>query len=219
MKKSLILFLFIGLTSSVIGQSIDSLQVKDTGSNGSFALSGQALRFQVSNLFKRSIQFDYEVPTSPVSSIVFSPSGTMYESGDKKVFGGGMVLAHRKYSHLNLSQSSKKDGGLYISLKAGYNYLNINSTRFPSDYNPQVFSSNVEREQVTDHIHQFFFGGGVGVQFIFKGSISIDTSIGSALKYSVGGDEQTKNEMEQLNIIYAGFAPFMRVGIGIVNSK
>jgi len=221
MKRLIILNTLIFFSILAYGQESISVQKIDTVKKEKiqFNLPGPALRLQISNLFKRSIQFDFEVPTSPRNSLVFTPSATVYEASDEKAYGGGLTIAYRKYSHLNLFTSKKWDGGLYISLKAGYNYLSLSSTSVTSDYDYLTNGYDTETTVIEGHIHQMFFGGGLGIQFIISKTISIDTSIGSTLRYSIGKNEELINAMTPLNILYNGFAPFMRVGIGIINKK
>ncbi len=227
MKTYLTILFTVALTYLSQGQNIDTILVTaDTSGNiqfeatpprpvNDYELAGQALRFQISNIVKSSIQFDFELPVAKRSSLVFSPNATYYDSSSETVYGGGLTLSHRKYSRINMVRSKNCSGGIYISIKGGYNYLSARTQQYT--YNYSTYQSN--NNSVSGDIHQIMFGGGVGVHFIVRNSISIDSSIGTAVRYSLPGSDIIADEIDDTNVLYNGLVPFFRLGIGIVNSK
>ncbi len=113
-----------------------------------YELAGQALRFQISNIVKSSIQFDFELPVAKRSSLVFSPNATYYDSSTETVYGWGLTLSHRKYSRINMVRSKNCSGGIYISIKGGYNYLNASTKQYTYNYSTYQSNSNSTAIQI-----------------------------------------------------------------------
>jgi hypothetical protein len=175
------------------------------------------LRFQISNLLKESIQFDFEKRIDQNHSLVISPNATWYGSSGDEATGAGLELALRKYSHLNISKSSRWTDGFFVSAKVGYNYTNLDHSTTEN-----TFINGTQTNVTTTgnaKIQQFQLGTGIGFQFLFKKSISIDTSIGSRIKYNFKQDGDLGGSLRTQKLFDNGFSPFLRIGIGIMNTN
>ncbi len=212
MKKSIATILIISSSLSLFSQSFEPVD-----SLNRFVPPKGVLRFQISNLLKVSIQFDFEKRIDRNYSLVIAPNATWYGSSGDEATGAGLELALRKYSHLNISKSTRWTDGFFVSAKVGYNYINLDyatsdHTFVNGAWTPVTTMGNAK-------IQQFQLGTGIGFQFLFKKSISIDTSVGSRIRYNFKQEGELGGSFRTQKLFDNGFSPFLRIGIGIMNGN
>lgn len=190
---------------------------ENTDTLNRFVPPKDVLRFQVSNLLKESIQFDFEKRIGQSHSLVVSPNATWYGSEGDEATGAGLELGIRKYSHLNIAKSKRWSDGFFITANIGYNYINLDHST--TDY--LYVNGNYTNVTTTGNakIQQLQAGTGIGFQFIFKKSISIDTSIGSRIRYNFKQEGELGGNLRTLRLFDNGFSPFLRIGIGIMSGN
>lgn len=208
MKKLLIITLF-RLATPVLAQ--DSLDTE-----APYVLPKTIAKINAGAFLTRTLQAEFEfLSDKKKSSFQFSPAGTIYHSGNNKVYGLGLTAAHRKYLREPISNKDRTQGAAYFYFSAGYHYYDTRYT--VSDYDFHTGHTETDHKEA---IHKFSADIGFGIQFIIKNMISVDLSAGGGLRYanSSRNNETHWNDWSG-DYGYTGFAPRFSIAFGIVGNR
>lgn len=192
---------------------------------------GNTFRFKPFMVAQSTLSAEYEIYSkSRPSSFVIAFEATLQQTNTSDIVGGGLEIDKRTYFNRSLGSKKNSETMFYISYGAKYNHYEIDYTYYESNYVPYQYDDYYgypQTSQIYDPIEKSGFfefnkvsiNLKVGVQFVAFKKISIDTNLGTGIRYnSIKDKPETYGSNFTYDAIYRqGIQPTIHFAVGLAN--
>lgn len=235
------LFILFGLITTIGLSQVDStdattseIAATETSSHQNYPADfpGNTFRFKPFMVAQSTLSVEYEVfsKTKP-SSFVLAFEATLQQTNTNDIVGGGIEVDRRMYFNRSLGSGKDSETMFYISYGAKYNHYEIDYTYFESNYEPYTYTDYYGYPQTSQSYGEPIEKTGfyefnkvsinlkVGVQFVAFKKISIDSNIGTGIRYnSIKNEPDTFGSNFTSDAIFRqGIQPTIHFSVGLAN--
>jgi hypothetical protein len=184
--------------------------------SGSAQNSVNIIKIIPQTLINNTLKFSWEHATSAKTSLNVSPSISLYDRKNEKVFGAGIDVARKIY--VSKMDSAAPLKGFYGAASVCYAFYTTEYTKYDDSTGVVYSYSNAAftEHKYNEKIHQVGADLYLGYQFPIKDVLYIDIFLGGGLRYSFSSEEKNSYYKSGINdYAFTGIIPKAGIKIGL----